>query len=416
MKNRFPRVSALIVGSALATVIALAPASSAFAQATKQQPSRAAAKPLKAAGDAMKAKKYDVVEQKLKEVEALPEKSPYDEFVVHEMRGFLDVRAKNYAAAEKDLEAVVSSNFVSQSEVPARVRELAVLNLTLKDYAKAIDYGTRAVKGGYADDNTYGVLEQAYYLKGDHKATLKYVGDFVDAEIKAGKTPKERSLKTIMATCVAMKDQACVTRSFERLVSYYPKGDYWANLLNSLFSDADYKPDEPRLQLYRLAYDVNVLKNPADFTEMAQLDMDQGAAGEAARVLQKGIDGNVFTEQRDKDKNGRLLAAAQKRATADQATLPQIASQAASEASGPKAVSLGVVLLSYQQYPQAIDAFNRGLKIGGLPSAASAQLLLGIAQLKSGNKDAAIKTFHAVKGDQKFERLANLWALHARQV
>src|SRR5450755_2520052 len=125
MKNRFPRVSALIVGSALATVIALAPASSAFAQATKQQPSRAAAKPLKAAGDAMKAKKYDVVEQKLKEVEALPEKSPYDECVVHEMRGFLDVRAKNYAAAEKDLEAVVSSNFVSQSEVPARVRELA---------------------------------------------------------------------------------------------------------------------------------------------------------------------------------------------------------------------------------------------------------------------------------------------------
>jgi len=415
MKNRIPRVSALIVGSALVAVIALAPASSAFAQA-KQQPSRAAAKPLKAAEDAMKAKKYDVVAQKLKEVEALPERSPYDEFLVHEMQGFLDVHAKNYAAAEKDLEAVVNSNFVSQSEVPTRVRELAVLNLTLKDYVKAIDYGTRAVKGGYADDSTYEVLEQAYYLKGDHKATLKYVGDYVDAEIKAGKTPKERSLKTVMATCVAMKDQVCVTRSFERLVSYYPKGDYWANLLSSLFSDADYKPDEPRLQLYRLAFDVNVLKNPADFTEMAQLSMDQGAAGEAVRVLQKGIDGNVFTEQRDKDKNARLLAAAQKRATADQATLPQIVTQAASEPSGPKAVSLGVILLSYQQYPQAVDALSRGLKTGGLQSAASAQLLLGIAELKSGNKDAAIKTFHAVKGDQKFERLANLWALHARQV
>jgi hypothetical protein len=79
-------------------------------------------------------------------------------------------------------------------------------------------------------------------------------------------------------------------------------------------------------------------------------------------------------------------------------------------------VSLGVILLSYQQYPQAVDALSRGLKTGGLQSAASAQLLLGIAELKSGNKDAAIKTFHAVKGDQKFERLANLWALHARQV
>jgi len=415
MKNRFSGVTALLVGGALAAFIAMAPASSAFAQG-KPQPSRAAAKPLKAAGEALKAKKYDVVAQKLREVEALPERSPYDEFLVHEMQGFLDVHAKNYAAAEKDLEAVVNSNFVSQSEVPARVRELAVLNLTLKDYAKAIDYGTRAIKGGYADDQINEVLEQAYYLKGDHKATLKYVGDYVDAEIKAGKTPKERSLKTIMASCVALKDQACETRSFERLVSYYPKGDYWANLLHSLFSEDDYKPDEPRLQLYRLAFDVNVLKNPADFTEMAQLDMDQGAAGESVRVLQKGLEQNVFTEQRDKEKNGRLLAAAQKRAAADQATLPQLTAQAASEANGPKAVNLGLVLLSYQQYPQAVDALTRGLKAGGLESPASAQILLGIAQLKAGNKDAAIKTFRSVKGDQKYERLANLWALHARQV
>jgi hypothetical protein len=415
MKKKFPRVTALIVGSALAALIALAPASSAFAQA-KQQPSRAAAKALKAAGDAMKAKKYDVVAAKLKEVEALPEKSAYDEFLVHEMQGFLDVHAKNYAAAEKDLEAVLNSGFVNQSEVPARVRELAVLNLTLKDYPKAIDYGTRAVKGGYADDRTYEVLEQAYYLKGDNRATLKYVGDFVDAEIKAGKTPKERSLKTIMSTCIALKDQACETRAFERLVTYYPKGDYWQNLLNSLFSDPDYKPDEPRLQLYRLAFDVNVLKHPADFIEMAQLEMDQGAAGVAVRVLQKGLDNNVFTEQRDKDKNGRLLAAAQKRAEADQANLAQTTQQAAGATVGQKAVEFGTILLSYEQYPQAIDALSRGLKIGGLQSPASAQLLLGIAQLKSGNKEAALKTFRAVKGDAKYERLANLWVLHARQV
>jgi tetratricopeptide (TPR) repeat protein len=296
------------------------------------------------------------------------------------------------------------------------VRELAVLNLTLKDYPKAIDFGTRAVKGGYADDSTYEVLEQAYYQKGDHRATLKYVGDYVDAEIKAGKTPKERSLKTIMSTCIAMKDQACETRAFERLVTYYPKGDYWQNLLNSLFSDPDYKPDEPRLQLYRLAFDVNVLKHAADFTEMAQLEMDQGAAGMAVRVLQKGMDANVFTEQRDKDKNARLLAAAQKRTEADQANLAQIAQQATSATVGQKNVELGTILLSYEQYPQAIDALSRGLKIGGLQSPASAQLLLGIAQLKSGNKDAAVKTFHAVKGDPKFERLANLWVLHARQV
>jgi tetratricopeptide (TPR) repeat protein len=171
----------------------------------------------------------------------------------------------------------------------------------------------------------------------------------------------------------------------------------------------------PRLQLYRLALDVNVLKNPADYTEMAQLDLDQGAAGEAVRVLQKGLQGNIFTEQRDKDKNLRLLAAAQKRAASDQAGLPQMTAQAVATPNGQKDVGLGLTLLSYEQYPQAIEALNRGLKTGGVQTPADAQLLLGIAELKSGNKDGAMKAFHAVKGDPKFERLANLWALHARQ-
>ena len=44
-----------------------------------------------------------------------------------------------------------------------------------------------------------------------------------------------------------------------------------------------------------------------------------------------------------------------------------------------------------------------------------ARLLLGIAQLKAGHKDEAVKAFHSVKGDAALERLANLWSLHAKQ-
>jgi tetratricopeptide (TPR) repeat protein len=414
MKNRFPRMTALLAGIAWIGLLVAGPASPAFAQQGKQTPSRKAAPALKAAADAIKAKKYDVAAAKIKEVEALPEKSPYDEFLVHDMKGYLETRSKDYAGAEKDIEANLNSPFAKQSEMPAHVKQLLELNLQLKDYAKAIDFGTRAIKGGFADDSTYEFLEQAYYLKGDHKATLHFVNDYVDAQIKAGKTPKERSLKTIMATCIAMKDQVCVQHAFERLVLYYPKGDYWANLINSLFTSEDYKADAPRLQLFRLAVDVNVLKNPADYTEMAQLDMDQGASSESVRVLQKALDGNVFTEQREKDKNGRLLAAAQKRAAAEQAALPQRTADATASPDGNKDASLGLTLLSLQQYPQAIEALNGALKKGGLQNAADTQLLLGIAQLKAGSKDEALKAFHAIKGDPKYERLASLWSLHVR--
>jgi tetratricopeptide (TPR) repeat protein len=75
---------------------------------------------------------------------------------------------------------------------------------------------------------------------------------------------------------------------------------------------------------------------------------------------------------------------------------------------------LGLTLFSLQQYPAAIDALNGALKKGGLQNPADTQLLLGIVQLKAGNKDEALKAFHAIKGDPKYERLASLWSLHTR--
>ena len=42
------------------------------------------------------------------------------------------------------------------------------------------------------------------------------------------------------------------------------------------------------------------------------------------------------------------------------------------------------------------------------------RLLLGVAQLKGGHKEDAIKTFKAVKGDAALERLAGLWVLHSK--
>jgi hypothetical protein len=41
--------------------------------------------------------------------------------------------------------------------------------------------------------------------------------------------------------------------------------------------------------------------------------------------------------------------------------------------------------------------------------------MLGIADLKAGHKDDAVKALKAVKGDPVLERLASLWVLHARQ-
>jgi hypothetical protein len=76
---------------------------------------------------------------------------------------------------------------------------------------------------------------------------------------------------------------------------------------------------------------------------------------------------------------------------------------------------MGLAYLGYQQYDKAASELTKGISKGNVKNPAEAELLLGIAQLKAGHKDDAVKAFHAVKGDPILEKIASLWALHARQ-
>ena len=401
--------SALIAGCA--GVLLAAPA---LAEEGKNNVSAKMAKPLKAAQDDLTAKRYSDAILKLKESQASPGKSPYDQHVINEMLKVAYVRTGNYADAAKVMEAEIDDGFVPQSELQGLVRGLAQVNYQIKNYEKAIEFGNRAIKGGFADEELRTLVGQAYYLKGDWKGTLHFEEGQVDNVIKEGRTPKSEALQLILSACVKLNDQPCETRALERVVTYYPKPDYWYQLLFTLRQQTSGN-DANTLQTYRLMFEVDVLKNPDDYTEMAQLALEAGSPGEAQRILEKGIAKGVFADQRAKQKNERLLESAKKAAATDRASLPRIAKEADAAATGAKNVGLGLAYFGYGEYDKAVEEISKGLTKGGLRSEGEARLLLGISQLKAGHKEDAAKAFHAVKGDPSLERLANLWTLHAKQ-
>jgi len=407
--------TAVFLGAGLAS-----PAWSAEDKAAKpadtkdRKVSKAAAKPLKAAKDAADAKKWPEALEKLKEVEAIADRSPWDTHVMNELYGFVYVRTQQYPEAAKALEAGLEDGFTEEADVPNRVRALAQVNYQIKNYDKAIQYGNRAVKDGYADDDMYTLIGQAYYIKQDYKGTIKFIDEYVANQMKAGKPPKEQSLQLVLSSCVNLEDNVCSTKALEQLVAYHPKPNYWQNLLYSMFQQEG-QTDKSLLHVYRLASEVDVLKRPEDYTEFAQLAIEAGSPGEAQAILEKGMAKNVFTEPKLVDRNKRLLETAKKQAAADLAGLDKIAKDAASGKTGDKDVSVGLAYLSYKQYDKAIEAINRGLAKPGVQNEGEAHLLLGIAEFGAGHKDEAQKAFGAVKGDAKLERIANLWSLHARQ-
>ncbi|HUL45684.1 MAG TPA: tetratricopeptide repeat protein [Steroidobacteraceae bacterium] len=382
--------------------------------ADKPQNSAKLAKPLKEAHDDLNAKKYPEAIAKLKEADGTAGKTPYDQHLINDMLAFAYIRTSNYPDAAKAMEAELDDGFTPANEQQQKIRALAALNYQLKNYDKAVEFGQRALKGGFGEEETKKIVGQAYYLKGDWKDTLKFEEGLVDASIKAGANPSSESLQLVLSACVKMDDNVCTTKALEKLVTYYPKPEYWQNLLFGLLKETA-NSDANTLQAYRLMFEVDVLKNADDYIEMAQLAMDAGSPGEAQRALQRGFDKNVFADQRNKEKAQRLLDKAKQKAAADQPTLDKIAKQADTAPTGSQNAGMGLAYLGYGQYDKAVDEYTKAITKGSLKNPPETQLMLGIADLKAGHKDDAVKAFKAVKGDPVLERLANLWALHARQ-
>jgi tetratricopeptide (TPR) repeat protein len=405
---------AMIAGLAVVATCLVASGNSVAAESKGPKNSPALAKPLKEAHEDLNARKYSEAITKLKAADGLSGKTPGDQYLIDEMLSFAYIKTQNYPEAAKAMEAQLDTGLVPQSEQPELIKRLAIINYQNKNYDKAIDFANRAVKGGFADDQIRTIISQSYYLKGDYKSVLRFEDGIVDGQIKAGQTPSNESLMLIYSACAKLQDEACTTKAIERLVTYYPKPDSWAQLLYAVRKETSANEND-LLQTYRLMFDTDVLKDPADYTEMAELCLDAGSPGEAQKVLERAFQRNVFTDQRSKDRAQRLLDGAKKRAATDQAGLPKLEQEANSSASGDKNIAVGRAYLGYGQYDKADEQLSKGLSKGSVKNEADARLTLGIAQLKAGHKDDAVKTFKSVKGDPALEKLANLWTLHSKQ-
>ena len=206
-----------------------------------------------------------------------------------------------------------------------------------------------------------------------------------------------------------------VAEALKKLVRYYPKPEYWENLLDIYRRKNN--GDRVTLGFYRLMNDVGTLKQADDYMETAQLAMDAGVPGEAQAIMEKGVQNGTLKSD-DKTAQGRydrLLAGAKKSATTDKSQLPQLAKEAEKATQGQAYVALGQAYLSYGMYDEAIDALKKGIAKGGVTDIDEAQVSLGIAYLRKGQKDLARQAFKAVKAESKWHDLAELWEIRTQQ-
>ncbi|MBC7984939.1 MAG: hypothetical protein H7Y02_13915 [Candidatus Obscuribacterales bacterium] len=410
------RTLALAVSLALgvsSVVAVVAPQSAYAAEKDQQKVSNKVGVALKAAQEAITKKQFDVANAKIKEAEAVEKKTPFDQFQINEFWAFYYANQNKHSELvplyEKSLEM---NQFLAPEQASLRVKVLSQLTFRAQQYAKSIDYAKRYLKDHPNDVELYGVMADSYYRQGDCKQSREAAYTAMSVADKAGNPPQEPWLLFARTCSGKLDDAAGYVSALEKLVRHYPKPEYWESLLDR--ASRNERNDRVMFGIFRLQSEVGALKKAEHYMEYAQIAVDQAMPGEALKVVETGFKKEVLgVEQKDKERHQRLLNGIKEKATADRAQLPQYEKEALASTAptGQLDAGLGLAYFSYDMYDQAIQSLEKGLKKGGLKNSDEYRIVLGIAQLRKGQRDLARTQFKSVPADSPMAKIANLWTL-----
>ena len=369
-------------------------------------------KPLQAAQDLVKAGKYREALAKVRELDAVGGKTAAETNTIERMRLAAASGAGDADTASRSFEAISSS--VAGPDKLRMIESIAGTYYRSKDYAKAMQWYQRYFKEGGTSGANRTLLIQTQYLSGDLVGAAKELTAEIQAAERNGTAPAEDRINLLMNAAVKQKDIAAETFALERLVSYYPKKEYWVTLLNRLQRKPNFS-DRLVLDTYRLSLATGSMSTATDYMELAQLTVQAGFPAEGKKVVDKGFAAGVLGVGAEGERHKRLLGLVNKKIEEAKAAQASEEKQALAAKDGNDLVNVGMDLVFNGQAAKGLQLMQQGIAKGGLKRPEDAKLHLGIAQITAGENAKAQATFKTVSGTDGTADLARLWALFARR-
>jgi outer membrane protein assembly factor BamD (BamD/ComL family) len=347
---------------------------------------------------------------KVSEAEAAA-KSPNETLLVQRMRASIASTSGDNEAAVKSYEALLNSGKVTGRDATQMVQAVAVAYYKNKEYAKAAQWTQRYFKEGGTDPQMRTVLLQSYYLGNDCASVNRLIGAAANEE--SNRRPSEEELQ-ILANCfLRQKDTGGYVNAIEKLVVYYPKKEYWTDLLSRVQKKPGFS-DRLALHVYRLKLATGNLTSANDYMEAAQLAVQAGVPAEARAIMDKGYAANVLGQGKEGERHGRLRDLINRNLDESKKNRAQDEKEALAAKDGNDLVKVGLNYVYEGNAQKGLQLIEQGIKKGGLKRPEDARLRLGEAQIQSGQKAKGAQTLRDVKGTDGTADIARLWILNAR--
>jgi hypothetical protein len=369
-------------------------------------------KPLQAAQELIRAHRYREALSKVHEAEAAGVRNANETFLIERMR----IAA---ASGAGDAQTMARSFEIVGPRVPAAERLRMIESLANgyyrgKDYTRAMQWAQRYFKEGGQSAAMRSLLIQSQYLAGDYAGAARELTAQVTQAEKAGQMPGEDQLKLLASAALKRNDTAGYAWALERLVVYYPRQEYWGEILARLQRKPGFS-DRLALDTYRLALATGTLAKPADFLEMTQLALQAGLPAEAQQVVERGFAAGVLGKGPEAERHRRLKALTTKRLQEAKAVQAQTLDEARAAKDGNALLHAGMHLIFLGDQAQGLQLMAQGLAQGNLKRPEDAKLHYAIAQILTGDPVRAQATLRAVGGNDGTADLARLWGLYLRK-
>jgi hypothetical protein len=371
-------------------------------------------RPLQAAQEMIKGGRFKEALVKVREAEAAGARNANETFLIERMRLAAASGAGDADTAARSFEAISGSGRVSGPDKLRMIESISGSYYRAGQYAKSMQWSQRYFREGGTSSAIRTMLIQSQYLSGDFAGASKELTAEIQGAERSGSPPPEDRLKLLLNAASKQGDNNAYVYAMEKLVTYYPKKEYWVDLLSRMQRKPSFS-GRLALDAYRLSLATGSMTAPADFMEMAQLALQADLPSEGKQIVDKGFAAGTLGTGPQTDRHKRLRDLVEKRLAEDKATRDAAERQAIAATTGDDLVGIGMDLIYGGQAAKGVQLIQQGIAKGGLKRAEDAKLHLGIGQLVAGDKANAQVTFKTVRGTDGTADLARLWALYARR-
>jgi hypothetical protein len=367
--------------------------------------------PLQAALDHLKAKRAKEALAKAREAQGVPNKTPYETYMTTRVLGQAAAAAGDGATAASALESAAGHTAAPEGERRQLLAAAAAQYYQLKDYAKAATLANRYLQQGGTDKSIRTIYVQSLYLGNNFAAAAREIAADIEAEEAAGRKPREDQLQLLANAYLQTKDTLLYNRSMEKLVAYYPKRDYWLNVVHSIVTRSGFN-ERLAIDVARLRLETGILRTAQEYLDFAQLSLIEGFPAEAARVIDKGYAAGVLGVGGEAARHKRLKELAAKNLADDKKNIAQEEAQGTASKDGKAIFNDGFNYVLHGKTEKGLDMMLKGLKMaGGFQRIEHARLQLGYAYHLAGQNEKAVQTFKSVTGSDGAGALARLWVI-----